>query len=95
MEKVEGTRIINACVERVFVYKARVNRILLNINWLLDITERELNELLLSVKNLHELGSSPFPYITPVIPRPLLGESIKGKHFVPTDLLKPIPGNSS
>ena len=47
------------------------------------------------MKNLQELGSSPFPYIAPVIPRPLPGESVRGEHFVLTDLLKLILGSSS
>ena len=67
----------------------------LNINRLLEITKRECNELLLSVKNLQELGSSPFPYITFVIPRPLPGEAVRGEHFVLTNLLKLIPCSSS
>ena len=95
MEKVEGTRRINACIERVFGYKARVNRMFLSISRWLGITEGERNELLLSVKNSQELGSSPFPYIAPIIPRPLLGEVVGGEHFVLTDLLKSISGNSS
>ena len=42
------------------------------ISWLLDIIEREHNhKLLLSMKNLQELGANPFPYIVPVLPRPL------------------------
>ena len=87
MEKVEGTRRINACIERVFGYKACVNRMFLNINRLLEITERERNELLLSVKNLQELSFSLIPYIAPVIPCSLLGESVKGEHFFLVDLL--------
>ena len=63
MEKVEGTEKINVCIERVFGYKAHVNRMFLNISQLLEITEKERNELLLLVKNLQELGSSHFPYI--------------------------------
>ena len=82
MEKVEGTRKINVCIERVFGYKARVNRMFLNISQLLEITERECSELLLSMKNSQELGSSPFPHIAPVIPRPLPGEVFGGEHFV-------------
>ena len=61
MEKVERTERVNACIERVFGYKARGNRAFLKISWLLEITKRERDELLLSVKNLQELGSSPFP----------------------------------
>ena len=85
MEKVEGTGRINACIERVFGYKARVNHMFLNISRWLEITERERNELLLSVKNSQELGSSPFPYIALFIPRPLPGEVVGGEHFVLTD----------
>ena len=73
----ERTKRINACIERVFGYKARVNRMFLNISRLLEITKRERNELLLSMKNLQELSSIPFPYKAPIIPRPLLGESVK------------------
>ena len=66
------------------------------IRRLLEINERECNhELLLSMKNLQELGASPFPYIIPIIHRPLLEELIKGEHFILVDLLKSIPGSSS
>ena len=75
----------------MFGYKARVN----NISRWLEITERERNELLLYVKNLQELGSSPFPYIAPVIPRSLPREVVGGEHFVLADLLKSISGSSS
>ena len=88
MEKVEGIQRINACIERVFGYKSHGDRTFLNISRWLEITKREPNELLLSVKNLQELGSSPFTYIAPVIPHPLPGEVVKGEHFVLTDLLK-------
>ena len=72
--------------------KARLDR----ISRLLEITERERNhELLLYVKNLQELGVSPFPYIVHVLPRPMPTKLVKGKHFVLADLLKPILGNSS
>ena len=72
--------------------KARLD----HISQLLQITEREHNhELLLPVKNLQELGASPFRYIMHVLPRPLLAELVKGEHFVLKDLLKLIPGNSS
>ena len=66
MEKVEGTERINVCIERVFGYRASVKRMFFNISRLLEITERERNELLLLVKNLSELGSNPFPYIASV-----------------------------
>ena len=63
-------------IERVFGYKARVNRTFPNtIRWL-KITEKEHNEPLLSVKNSQELGSSPFPYLALVIPRLLPGEVV-------------------
>ena len=60
------------------------------------VAEAERNhELLLSVKNLRELGASPFRYIVPVIPRSLPEELIKGENFVLADLLKLILGSSS
>ena len=76
-----------SCVE-----KASLER----IRWLLDIIKGEWNhELLLSVKNLHELGANPFPYIVPIIPLPLPAKLIRGKHFVLADLLKSNSGISS
>ena len=72
--------------------KVRLDR----IRRLLEITKRESNlELLLSAKNLQELGASPFPYIVFVIPRLLLDELVKGEHIILADLLKSIPGSSS
>ena len=66
------------------------------IKQLLEITERERNhELLLSAKNLQELGVSSFPYIVPVIPCPFPKEFLKGKRFILDDLLKMIPSISS
>ena len=66
------------------------------IKRLLEITEGERNhKLLLSVKNLHELSSSTFPYIVPVIPRPLSVELIKSEHFILVDLLNLILGSAS
>ena len=63
---------------------------------LLQITEGERNhELLLSVKNLQELGSSPILYIVPVLPSPLPSKLVTGKHFVLADLLKLLPRISS
>ena len=67
-----------------------------NIRRLLEITEAERNhELLMTVKNLRELGSSPFPFIIPIVPHSLPVEVIKGEHFVLDDLLKLAPGSSS
>ena len=72
--------------------KARLDR----ISRLLEIMERNRNhELLLSVKNLQELGASPFPYIVHVLPCPLLNELVKGKHFVLVGLSKLLLRSSS
>ena len=95
MEKVEGTGRVNACIEHMFRYKACGNRTFLNINWLVEITKRERNELLLSLKNLQESGSNPFPYIALVIPHLPPKEVIRGEHFVLVDFLKSIPSSSS
>ena len=66
------------------------------IRRLLEIAEEECNhELLLSMKKLRELGSSPFPYIVPIIPRPLPVELVRGEHFTLVDLLKSIPSSSA
>ena len=90
MEKAEGTGRINASIERVFGYKARVNRMFPNTSRLLEVTEREHNESFLSVKNLQELGSNHFPYIAPVIPHLLPGEVVGGEYFVFADILKEV-----
>ena len=67
-----------------------------NIWRLLEITEAERNhELLLTVKNLRELGGSPFPYIIPIVPRLLPTKVIEKEHFVVADLLKLVSGSSS
>ena len=67
-----------------------------SIRRLHEITEGECNhELLLSMKNLQELGVNPFPYIVHVIPLPLPAELIKGEHFILADLLNSIPSSSS
>ena len=67
-----------------------MNRMFPNTNRLLEVTEREHIEPLLSVKNSQELGSSLFPYITPVIPRLLPREVIGGEYFVFADILKEV-----
>ena len=90
MEKAEGTGRINAPIERVFGYKARVNHTFLNTNRLLEVIDKEHNELLLSMKNSQELGSSHFPYIAPVIPRLLPEEVVGGEYFVFADILKEV-----
>ena len=89
MEKAEGTGRINASIERVFGYKARVNHTFPNTCRLLKVTEREHNEPFLSMKNSQELGSSPFPYIAPII-RLLPGKVIEGEYFVFVDILKEV-----
>ena len=66
------------------------------IRRLLEIIEAKRNhELLLSVKNLWELGTSPFRYIIPIIPHPLPVELVMGENFVLANLFKSIAGNSS
>ena len=47
------------------------------------------------MKNSQELGSSPFPYIALVIPRPLPSEVVGGEHFVLANILKSISSSSS
>ena len=74
-----------------WVEKARLDR----IKRLLEITENERNhKLLLSTKNLQELGASPFPYIVLVLHCPLSKKLVKGEHFTLADLLKSIWGSS-
>ena len=93
--KLKGLGELMCALNRVFGYKACVNRMFLNISRLLEITERERSELLLSVKSSQKLGSSPFPYIAPVISRPLPGEDVWGEDFVLVDLVKSISGSPS
>ena len=90
MEKAEGTRRINASIERVFGYKARVNRTFPNTRRLLEVTEREHNKPLFSVKNSQELGCISFPYIALVIPCLLPGEVVGGEFFFFADILKEV-----
>ena len=62
----------------------------------MEIIERERHhELLLSVKNLLDLGANPFLYIVPILPRPLPNEVVKGEHFVFPHLLKLLPRGST
>ena len=53
------------------------------------------HEILLIVKNIHDLSSNPSPYTITVIPRPLLIEIVEGQHYVIVDLLNLAPGSSS
>ena len=66
------------------------------IRRLLEISEQERHhEVLLTVKNLHDLSRHPSPYNVPIIPRPLPSEVVEGEHFVAADLMSLIPGGSS
>ena len=54
---------------------------------LLEIFEQERHhEVLLIVKNLHDLSCHPSPYNVPIISHPLPSEIVEGEHFVTTDL---------
>ena len=66
------------------------------IRRLLEISNQERhNEVLLTVKNLHDLSHHSSPYTVRIIPRPLPSEVMEGEHFVAMDLLSLIPGGSS
>ena len=66
------------------------------IRRLLEISKHERShEVLLIVKNLHDLSRHPSPYSVSIIPRPLPSEIVEGEHFVITNLLSLIPGGSS
>ena len=66
------------------------------IRKLLEISEQEQNhDVLLTMKNLHDLSRHPSPYSVLIIPRPLPSEIVEGEHFVTADLLNLIPGSSS
>ena len=66
------------------------------IRRLLEISEQEWHhEVLLTVKNLHDLSGHSSPYNVPIIPRPLPSEIVEGVHFVAADLLSLIPDGSS
>ena len=64
------------------------------IRRLLEISEQERHhEVLLTVKNLHDLSLHPSPYSVPIILLPIPLEIVEGEHFVTADLLKLILGN--
>ena len=66
------------------------------IHRMLEIFEQERHhEVLLKVKNLHDLSHHPSPYTFPIILRPLPSEVVECEHFVAADLLSLIPGGSS
>ena len=66
------------------------------IRKLLKISEQKwYHEVLLIVKNLHDLSLHPSLYNVPIISRPLPLEIVVGEHFVVADLLSLIPDGSS
>ena len=66
------------------------------ISKLLEISEHERHhEVLLTVKNLHDLRRHPLPYNVLIIPRPLPSEVVECEHFLAADLLSLILGGSS
>ena len=66
------------------------------IRRLLEISEQERNhEVLLTMKNLHDLSRQFSPYSVPIIPHPLPSEIVEGEHFGTADLLNLILGSSS
>ena len=68
----------------------------MKIRRLLEIFEQEWHhEVLLTVKNLHDLSRDPSPYSVPIIPRLLPSEIVEGENFVIADLLSLIPGSYS
>ena len=65
------------------------------IQKLLEISEREqYHKIFLNVRNLCELSLSPYPYILPVILRPLPTEIVESEHVI-ADLLNLAPGSLS
>ena len=68
----------------------------LKIQRLLEIFEQEWHhEVLLTMKNLHDLSRLLSPYSVLIISRPLPSKIMEGEHFVTADLLNLIPGSSS
>ena len=66
------------------------------IRRLLEISKQERHhEVLLTMKNLHDLRCHPLPYSIPIIPHPLPSKVVEGEHFVAANLLSLIPGGSS
>ena len=62
----------------------------------LEISEQEQHhEVLLTVKNLHDLSRHPTPYSVSIILHPLASEIVEGEHFVTADLLNLIPDSLS
>ena len=68
----------------------------MKIRRLLEIFEQKRHhEVLLTVKNLHDLSRHLSPYSVPIIPCPLPSEIVEGEHFVAVDLLSLISDGSS
>ena len=66
------------------------------IQSLLEIFEQERHhEVLLTVKNLHDLSRHLSPYNVLIILHPLPSKIVEGEHFVTVDLLNLILGSSS
>ena len=62
----------------------------------LEIFEQEQHyEVLLTVKNLHDLSRHSTPYSVSIILHPLASEIVEGEHFVTADLLNLIPDSLS
>ena len=63
---------------------------------LLEISQKERHhDVLLNVKNLHDLSRHPSPYSVPIIPCPLPSKVVEGEHIVAADLLSLILGGFS
>ena len=66
------------------------------IRKLLEISEVDRHhEVLLTLKNLGGLSGNPTSYSVPFIRRPLPIEIVEGEHYITTDLLNLLLGNSS
>ena len=66
------------------------------IRQLLEVSEREHHyKVLLTSKNLADVRRNLAPYSLPIIPHPLPSEIVDGEHFVTTNLLCLISGDTS
>ena len=66
------------------------------ISRLLEISKQKWHhDVLLTIKNLHDLNHHLSPYNIPIIPRSLPSEVVEGEHFVAVDLPSLIPSGSS
>ena len=65
------------------------------IRRLLEIFEQEQHhEVLLTMKNLHDLSRHPSPYSVLIIPCPLPSQIVEGEYFMVADLLSLLPSGS-